>query len=228
MSAHPVIHRGAAALAMLLALQGCALFSKNDPLVPRYFTPSSELPAARAASTRDPGSAPQLRLGNVIGGDHLRERLAYRTKEGELGYHDGLRWTERPEEYVRRALARALFEERGILRVVSGAAPTLALELTSFEEVRSSNDKRLARVVAVVIVHNGRFVLFEQTVTAEEPVDDEKAPTSLVHGISRALDRCVAQIADNVLTALATLQPANAAGEDMGATRTTDEPASIP
>src|SRR4029077_4048150 len=118
---------------------GCALLSKAAPLQPRYFSlEDGPLASNRGAALRSPTSgAMQLRLGRVSAGPHLRERIVYRDSDHELGYYEDRRWTERPETYLRRALARALFEERGLLRVVSGGAPTLEVELVAFEEIRA-------------------------------------------------------------------------------------------
>jgi cholesterol transport system auxiliary component len=195
------------ALGAVLTLGGCAFFSKNAPLVPRYFTPDLQAGASSAAPSASV-SAPEayaLRLGRVLGSDHLRERIAYRTQDGELGYHEGLRWTERPEEYVRRALASVLFEERGMTRVVSGGAPTIELELVAFEELRRSDSDHVAKVTAVVIVHDGRTTRLERTFTVLEPLGDDTSIHSLVRALSRALRACVTQIGSGVEAALASI-----------------------
>ena len=87
-------------------LGACALLSKAEPRVPRYFTPERATSGSTAASTAAAtGGMRQLRLGNVRGSSELQERIMYRASPHEVGYHDGLRWTQRPEVFLRRALA---------------------------------------------------------------------------------------------------------------------------
>src|SRR5579859_2713520 len=113
---------------------GCALLSKSDPVVPRYFSP--EPAAAAEPALVVPAAAPlELRLGRVNAGSYLRDKIVFRNSAYEVGYYEERRWTEKPEAYVRRALARALFDRRGIHQVISGPAPTLEVEVTAFEEV---------------------------------------------------------------------------------------------
>ncbi|MEO7328863.1 MAG: hypothetical protein ABI193_09815, partial [Minicystis sp.] len=83
----------------------------------------------------------------MSGAAYLDERLVYRDSVYELGYYQERRWTEEPSHYLARRLGRVLFEERGIRQVVGGSAPTLEVELTSFEEIRAP--KRVARVRVV-------------------------------------------------------------------------------
>ena len=110
----------------------------------------------------------ELRLGHVNGASYLDLRLVYRDSPSELGYYQERRWTESPDEYLNRRLAQVLFEQRGIRRVVSGVATTLEAELTAFEEVRAP--KRVARVQVVVRLQTQRFVAWEATLAAEEPL----------------------------------------------------------
>jgi cholesterol transport system auxiliary component len=199
----------AAAAASLLG--ACALTSKSEPLVPRYFSPDylAGETAARAVPASSAGApAPQLRLGDVSGGTHLRERILYRDRDNALGYYEERRWTERPEDYLRRALARALFEERGMQRVVSGAAPTLEVELIGFEEIRAP--RRRVRVQAVIVLHDERVVWMEETVTVERPVRSG-APGDVgpvVRALSEALRQSVTYIADRVASSVAANSPA--------------------
>src|SRR5687768_6369916 len=114
--------------ALCALLGGCALTSKSEPWTSRYFTPEAAGGSESPADPADAGGA-RLRLGRVSAGKHLRERIAFRRSEHELGYYDDRRWTEQPDVYLRRALSAALFEERGIHRVVSSGSPTLEVEL---------------------------------------------------------------------------------------------------
>jgi ABC-type uncharacterized transport system auxiliary subunit len=194
-------------LLLALALPGCALLSKAEPRVPRYFTPES--PAQAAVHPAAPG--PRLRLGRVEGSSHLRERLAHRGAGGEVWYAEGLRWTERPEVYLRRALARTLFEERGLVQVVSGRGVTLEVELTAFEEL---DRPHVARMEARLLLRDDRASLRIETVAVEAPVGEAAGgdpAAAVVEAHARALRTAVSQLADLVEAALAAHPPEGAA-----------------
>jgi len=145
----------------------------------------------------------QLRLGRVMGGSHLRERMAVRSSAREFYYREDRRWTERPEVYLRRALARALFEERGIVEALSGRAVTLEVELIAFEEIEQPHQ---ARLQARLVLRNDRVSLLEATVTVEQPVagGPEADPVpAVVEALSQALQAGVTRIADQVVATLA-------------------------
>ena len=187
-----------AGLLLLIGAAGCALLGKNDPQVPRYYTPEYEAgaPAARARSDL------LLRLGRVEGWAHLRERMAVRSSARELTYSEDRRWTERPEIYLRRALSRALFEEQGVVESLSGQGFTLDVELIAFEEVEQPHT---ARLEALLILRDNRVALLQETVTVVQPVEPVKGeePAGAVAGaLSRALHSAVTRIADRVVARL--------------------------
>lgn len=182
---------------------GCALTSKSDPLSPRYFSP--ELPGEVSRSRPRPAGPPlELRLGRVDGAAHLEERLVFRDSDHEFGYYVERRWTEAPEEYLKRRLARVLFEERGLVHVVGGAAATLEVRLTAFEELRAP--KRIARVQVTARLQDQRVVHWEETLTVDQPVvatgkgDDAG---EMVAALGQALRAVVDRIADRVVEDLA-------------------------
>jgi cholesterol transport system auxiliary component len=191
----------AALLAILVAAaapcSGCALLGKSAPVVPRYFTPESDGGAAVAPA------GPQLRLGRVVGWAHLRERMVSRNAAREFAYADERRWTERPEVYLRRALARTLFEERGLVEVVSGRAITLDVELVAFEEI---DGPRRVRLQAGLVLRDDRVSLLQETITVEQPVASvpgaDQVPAA-VDAYAQALRAGVTRIADRVTAALA-------------------------
>ncbi len=195
-----------AASAALLC--SCALLSKSAPQTPRYFTPvSSSNSAGKPAATL--AYTPALHLGRITSSSHLRERMVYRDAEGRVGYYDDRRWTERPEAYLRRALSRALFEERGFKRTVTGSGANLDVELVSFEELRGT--KPVARFEAVVLLEDGRASLFEQTVVIERPIaagSESERDNAVVLALSEALNQAVAQIADRIAGTMAKLPAA--------------------
>jgi cholesterol transport system auxiliary component len=180
------------------ALSGCALLGKNDPHVPRYFTPEYE----GAAPTAPVRSDLQLRLGRVEGWSHVREQLATRNSTRELFYREDRRWTERPEIYLRRALSRALFEERGMVESLSGRGVTVDVELIAFEEIEQPNK---ARMQALLVLRDDRIGLLTETVTVERPVgksNEADQARAVVDALSQALQAGVTRIADRVVAKL--------------------------
>jgi cholesterol transport system auxiliary component len=147
---------------------GCALTSKASPIRPRFFSP--ELPPTPSEVTLGTTStAPvELHLGLVEAASYLEERISFRVNASELGYYEDRRWSERPEEYLRRALEQELFERRHVRRVLSGPGNTLDVELTSFEELRGSPGR--VRVALRVTLHDEREALLETTIVNEEPL----------------------------------------------------------
>ena len=187
-------HRVTALAACLLS--GCAFFGKTDPLDARYYSAElSDAPAVKAA----PASGVPLRLGSISGATHLRERIAYRESEREVGFYEGRRWTERPESYLQRALSQALFEQRGMQRITSGIAPTLDVELTHFDELLGS--PHTVRVRARVMLRDRRSTRFEHTFGADQEVKGSEF-VGVAEALSVALGRCVEQIADRVVAEL--------------------------
>lgn len=196
-----------AGLSALFVL-GCALTSKSEAIEPRYFSPE------RSGAIEKPASAPagpaaELRIGRISAATYLDERMVFRDSAVELGYYQEKRWTEPPEEYLRRRLERELFEKRGLRHVVSGSAPTLEVELTAFEEIRKP--KRIARVQVSARLQDSRLVRWEETLTVDQPVaesSNDEGADETVEAVSLALVAVVNQIADRVTKELATLPAA--------------------
>lgn len=182
-------------------LSACALLSKAEPLVPRYFTPENA--ESRATPVPTEHETRRLRLGAVESGSQLRERMMFRSAAHELGYYPDRRWTERPEAYLRRGLVRVLFEERGLFRVDSGSAPTLDAELVAFEIMRSAQSvARVQVVIALDDAHSGklsRTITVDQAVRASGSADDAAAEVEALGG---ALQSCLTQVAELVLARL--------------------------
>jgi ABC-type uncharacterized transport system auxiliary subunit len=186
---------------LLLLLTGCALLGKSDPVIPRYFT--AEYPAAAAAVPAR--SDLELRLGRIGAESHLSERIAARLSDHEIVYREDLRWTERPEIYLRRALSRAFFEERGVVESLSGRGVTLDVDLLAFEELEQSHQ---ARLQALLVLRDDRLGLLEETITVDEKVAALGDPaTAAVDALSQALRDGVTRIADRVVAKLAAQGP---------------------
>ncbi|WP_437685096.1 ABC-type transport auxiliary lipoprotein family protein [Sorangium sp. So ce176] len=186
--------------AVLLAVPGCALTSKAEPLAVRYFTPGWQ--ASSRAPDRASADGPRLRLGRISSSSHLRNRIVYRSSDVEVAMYEDRRWTEKPEEYVRRALARALFEERPLVQAVSGGGPALDVELLAFDEVHS-NGGRAARVALHYAVQDDRTVLDTRSMTVDVEVrGDVEDPENMAAAMGAALHEIAERLASLVASRL--------------------------
>lgn len=186
--------------AVLLAVPGCALTSKAEPLTVRYFTPRWE--ASSRAPDRASADGPRLRLGRISSSSHLRNRIVYRSSDVEVSMYEDRRWTEKPEEYVRRALARALFEERPLVQAVSGGGPALDIELLAFDEVHRKGG-RAARVALHYAVQDDRTVLDTRSMTVDVEVrGDIEDPENMAAAMGAALHEIAERLASRVASRL--------------------------
>jgi len=204
---------------------GCALTSKGVPLDARYFTPeaTAEPPSATATSTSAEPSVPAdaaplaLRLGTVEPASYVDQRIAYRIPGSELGYYDDRRWTESPDEYLRRALERELFERRGMRRIISGPAPVLDLELTAFDELKGNSPR--VRLALHYTLHDDREALLEKDLVVELPLPPDagadhaaRIAETLGHALARAVSAVAADVEHRLRAAPAPAAPASARG----------------
>ncbi len=186
---------------------GCALFSRGATVDERWYTPELfAIDRHDDAASRGPSGVaePQrsgcaLRIGRVSAAGGLGLRIAYGDGLFQVGYYDGRRWTERPDQYVRRALSRAIFEDAACERAVGPAAPTLDVEVFEFEEVKAPTE-HAARVGLRVVLAADRTLL-ERTVRVSEPVHGEIFD-AFVAALARALDRAVREVGVGVEDAL--------------------------
>jgi len=119
----PPTHLLSACVITALVMPGCALLSKGDQGAARFFSlerAHDRVGAVAAQATRARAAAPQLRLGRITGAPHLGERLVVRDSAYEISYHRDLRWTEPPQQYLKRMLTRVFFEQRRLRHVVAG------------------------------------------------------------------------------------------------------------
>jgi cholesterol transport system auxiliary component len=181
---------------------GCALLTKSDPVLPRYFSPE----VFDTASPAVPNAHLDLsvRLGRIGGGSYLKERIAFRNSDHEFGFYEDRRWTERPEVYLQRAIERSLFEERGVKRALVPSAPTLTADLIEFEEVRGPAPRVRLRVSYALF--DEHTVLIERSVAVERPLapgTEASRADRVAAGLGDALREVVARMADDVISDLA-------------------------
>jgi cholesterol transport system auxiliary component len=210
-----------------VALASCALTSKGDALYPRFFSPEPE-PKAREIPA--PAGPPlELRLGQVEAASYLEQRISYRVRESELAYYDDRRWTEAPENYLRRALAREFFERRHVRRVVSGRGATLDVELTAFEELRGPPAK--VRLGLRYTVHEHGQSSLERSLVVERPLPttEESDPARQVAAaLALALAQAVTQVSDEVTAVLRPPKPEAGVAGSSAAQDPPEPPRTIP
>jgi len=186
------------ALPLLLLLDGCALTSKGTPMEVRYFSPES-IDVHHAARQTLPPVA-RLHVGDLTSSANLRYPIVHRESAVELDLYETLRWTENPEDYVRRSLSRALFDDGQLEEVVGGAALTLDVEVIAFEEIRREN-RHFGRVQLGYRLHDERLVLANGVVTVERDASSA-AIEPVVAAIGSAMDAATSELAKNVVTRL--------------------------
>jgi ABC-type uncharacterized transport system auxiliary subunit len=191
----------AAALALALAAPAAGCFGRGPQEPTRYFRPGSPPAAPRAAAEAAAGpAAPALRLRRVVAAAYLQERMARRTSEVELGFSDLARWAEQPATYVERALARELFEARGLPRTEATSGAHLDVEVRAFEEVTAP--AHTAAVALAVILADGRdAVLLERSFAAERPIEGSD-PEAVARAMGAALEDAARAAARAVEAAL--------------------------
>jgi cholesterol transport system auxiliary component len=192
----------ASVLLLLSTLQvGCALLTKQDVVDVRYFTPDPAPTQTTLTSASKPNGRARLRLGRVTAAGHLRERIAFRDGPHELGFYEDRRWTERPEAYVRRELERRLFDEAALDRTLDPSAPTLDVELLSFEEVRRPGGP-FGHVELRVVLHDHDAVIHEETLATLEAASGPSFD-ALVAALARGLGRLSGRVAARIQTHVA-------------------------
>ena len=204
-------------LLFCLLPSGCALLTKSEPVVPRYFSPELAESPPRAKKAPD-GSKLSLRLGRVGGSSYLKERMVYRDSNHEFGFYEDRRWTERPEVYLQRALETSLFEAGGMRRSLSSTAPTLTAELVEFEEVRGPVPHVRLRVTYAL--HDEQIVFFERTVAFERPLGgglEAARPDRVAAALGDALEEAVSRVTGDVAAALASTEVRNSEGGSVSA-----------
>jgi len=199
----------ATSLLMGLGVLGCALTGKNEAMVPRFFTLEAPAhPTAAPVRRADAAAMPELRLGRVTAAADIGEAIVYRQSDRELGFYDDRLWSEKPSAVLERELARVLFEEKGLRRVLEGTGPVLDVSLDALEEVRGKTPK--ARVEIKAVLYEDRAVRFEHTFVVEQPIiERRRGDVESVAALADALATAVAQISDRVIVEL--LRPPSAA-----------------
>jgi ABC-type uncharacterized transport system auxiliary subunit len=183
--------------ALLLCVSGCALLGKGKPLALRYF----DLEASEAYRPTKPAQTTQLRLGSVSAARHIDRRFVSRRSAHELTYYDEWRFTDQPQAFLERTLAEDLFERAGLTRVVSGLAPTLEVELLSFEE-RTGAGRSKAHLSALAVMHDDRVQLWQRRFEVEREVGAGDAAEALAAALSRVLSEVAIQISEETLAVL--------------------------
>lgn len=181
-------------------LAGCALVSRGETLQVRYYT-LDDRATEHTAGTK---SELALRLGRVDASGGLGEQIAVRKGTHEISYREDQRWTERPAQFVRRELERALFRERGLTRSYSGHTPQLEVELIELELVET-DEQAQARVRLTAQIRDDRRSLCHDNFETQLPVEaDPRADMERsVAALSSALHRTVEQVASRAVECLA-------------------------
>jgi ABC-type uncharacterized transport system auxiliary subunit len=186
-------------VAALLLLPSCALLTTRHPAKIRYFTPEAvaAVPAAPDPRAAIPADL-ELRLARVDSASYIQDRIAFRNATSEVGYYGNLRWAEPPEAYLRRAMARALFQQQGVQEIVSGTGPALEIDLDAFEELKTP--RHAARVVVTWRLRDGRTVIRQQTLTVEHAIaSDDPDKVANADAVAAAIAAAMSDVVDGIV-----------------------------
>lgn len=132
-----------------------------------------------------------------------RRTIIHRDSPHEIGYYDDRVWTEKPTAYVRRALVRALYDDRGLKQVLSGASLTLDVDVVAFEEVREP--AHVGRISLDHTLSDDRVVRRSRSLVVERPISAAQggdAASEVVQALSDALGAAAESIAEAAATEL--------------------------
>lgn len=197
-------------------LGACALVSRGETLQVRYYT-LDDRGAEHAGGAK---SELALRLGRVDASGGLGEQIAVRKGSHEISYREDQRWTERPAQFVRRELERALFSERGLTRSYSGHTPQMEVELIELELVEVDKQAQ-ARVRLTAQIRDDRRSLCHDNFETQLPVaaDPRADMEKSVAALSSALHRTVEQVASRAVDCLAASAKEESASSSRGASK---------
>lgn len=162
-----------AALAALLALGGCGLLPKNEPIA--LYRPEPRV----AIDATWPKADWQLQIARpVADASSDSARILVRPRAGELQVYKGAAWTQPAPDIVHDALMRAFIDSgrfAGVARRGEGVSPRyeLLLDLRRFESDYADGNAPTVRIaIGARLVHNAdnRIVasrVFEADVPAE-------------------------------------------------------------
>jgi cholesterol transport system auxiliary component len=188
------------AAVVIVTLSSCSIVPpRTNP--PEVRTFSAEMPAPPTQGSRARAeTALKVRLGRVTAAENLRTRIVHRDSPLELGEYQTLRWSEEPEEFVKRSLSRALFQERGLEQGLLGNLPTVDVEVLAFEEVRKGAS-RAGRVELHYSLHDDHVVMSSGDLVVEHDAASADIG-AVVAAISSALSDATAQVADAIVNRL--------------------------
>jgi len=171
----------------------------RHPDAPRFFDPE---PAARELAPAEPAITSvkvPVRLGPVRSSSYRRDRIVWRASEVELGLYEDRRWTDLPSHYVERALARELYERRGISRAGAQPAVTLLADVVAFDDVVAPTREAYVAIPVPLVAPDERQLLVREF-AARSPIANGDPSVARAMGV--ALDHCVDQIVSAVETVL--------------------------
>lgn len=178
------------ALILPLAL-GCSLTKPTKPLPLRHFAP--DIPEqARAEGTAPCGT---LAFGRMSARTHLRYRIVHRRSPVEVAMYETLRWTDRPDVYVQRALSEQLFEREGLVQTASSSDLVLEIDVLAFEQVDAPVPG--GHVKLAYRLRDNRTVVDSGTINVERPSRTPRIE-NVIQAIGAANEAATAELAERI------------------------------
>lgn len=188
--------RRLAALAALLALGGCGLLPKNEPIA--LYRPEPRV----AIDTAWPKAEWQLQIARpVADASSDSARILVRPRAGELQVYKGAAWTQPAPDIVHDALMRAFIDSSrfaGVARRGEGVSPRyeLLLDLRRFESDYADADTPTVRIaIGARLVHNAdNRIVASRVFEADVPAEGTDVPR-----INRAFESGLGQLASELI-----------------------------
>jgi ABC-type uncharacterized transport system auxiliary subunit len=174
----------------VVALVGCSLTQPVTPRELRYFTLVTTMEATR------PAPCARVRLGRVSASPAFGVAIQHRLSAVEVQPYETLRWSDPPEVYVRRSLARALFGSHPLDQGLTGS-PVLDIELVAFEHAAGAP---AGTVTIAYQLRDDEHVVARGQVSTTRPAASHEIE-AIVAAIGTALDATSEQLAEKVVAA---------------------------
>lgn len=185
-----------AALAALLALAGCGVLPKNEPIALYRPEPRVAIDAAW------PKADWQLQIARPVADDSSDSaRILVRPRAGELQVYKGAAWTQAAPDIVHDALMRAFVDSErfaGVARRGEGVSPRyeLLLDLRRFESDYADGSTPTVRIaIGARLVHNiDNRIVASRVFEADVPAEGTDVPR-----INRAFEQGLGDVSSRMI-----------------------------
>jgi len=175
---------------------GCSLFPEPKPADLVYSVPQGTGPALSKGAHAKP-----LRLRSITPAAHLDDGISWRSGL-QVGDLPGVRWSDRPDVVVERALLVQLFSDGRLVRSEALTAPLLDVVLLSFEELLDEGGGVACVELRARVLDESRTEVLSVAVESRQPIaagDDHVA--ALARALGAGVDDACTRLAAEIVSA---------------------------